>query len=209
MLGSWSEHVDELLYDGERVQRRVDLEAATVVVTNDRVLVLTEDGSGSNYRRVTRPNVARVSIETESALGQLLWATVVLFLGVGLLVVATTYQLAAAVNRFAGDDATGVTSSALETAETLLTAFDLTILAGGVLLMVVAAVFFARYIRSRSRRLLIRVTDDDDIALPVTDADLEAGRPAALEAAIGPGPMPEGVGTAIDSETMADSDESG
>jgi len=217
MLGSWHEHVDELLYDGERVQRRVDLEAATVVVTNDRVLLLTEDEGGANYRTVERPNVARVSVETEDSLGTLVWATLVLFLAIGVLLVAATYDLTNAVAGFDVEDATGVTGGALETVETLLTVFDLTVLAVGGFLLLLAVGLFVQYVRSRTRRLVLRVSGGDDIVLPVTDADLEADRTVALEDAIGPGPVAEnesisqgadvvGEADASDTETISDSD---
>ncbi len=203
MLGTWSEHVDELLYDGERVQCRVDLEAATVVVTNDRVLVFTEDGGGSNYRTVERPNVARVSVETDDAPRQLVWATVVLFLGVGLLLAAATYDLADLVAGVDVEGATGITGGALETVETLLTALDLTVLVAGALVALFSTVFFVRYIASRTRRLVLRISGDDDIALPVSDADLEADRTIALEEAIGPGEPSESVTVETDSDSSA------
>lgn len=215
MLGTWSEHVDELCYDGERVLQRVELEGATIVVTNDRVLVFTEDGTGSNYRTVERPNVARVSVETEDALGQLVWATIVLFLGVGFLLAAAAYDLADLVAGVDVGDTTGITGSALEVVETLLTAFDLTVLVTGVLFVALSAVYFVRYIRSRTRRLVLRVSGDDDIDLPVTDADLETERTIALEEAIGPGASGavdvDAVDSAPEAETDADAgaDESG
>ncbi|WP_137291251.1 hypothetical protein [Natronorubrum halophilum] len=211
MLGSWDEHVDELLYDGEREQRRVDLEAATVVVTNDRILVLTPDGDGSNYRHVERPNVARVSVETDSALRQLFWATVALFLGLGVLIAAVTYDLASLVDGGspADSDTFGVAESAREIIQTLLTALDLTVLAGGVLLVAIAAAFFVRYVRSRSRRLVIRVSGDDDIVLPVTDEDLEADRTVDLAEAIGPGPTARSEGVGGDPDPIPGSEESG
>lgn len=188
MGGSWTENVDELLFDGEREQQRVALEAATVVVTNHRVLVFRHGGDGSKYRHADRPNVTRVSVDVESAPGQLLWMTIVLLFGTGLLLVATTTNLAAAVGGVAldGGGLSGIAASALEVVETLLTVFDLSLLAGGVALVLVAAVIFIRYVRSRSRQLVLRISGDDDIQVPVTDADLEAGRPETLENVIGP-----------------------
>lgn len=202
MLGSWSEHVDELLYDGERVRRRVDLEAATVVVTDDRILALTPDTDGETYRTARRPNVTRVSVETESALGQLVWGTVLSLLGIGFVLLATSVDLAGFVDDTLvdTDGPTGLADGALETVETLLTVFDLSILAAGGLLSLLAVLCFARYVRSRERRLVVRRSGREDIALPVTDADLEAGRPVALEDAIGPGPV------SVESDDVATAD---
>ncbi|WP_244879977.1 hypothetical protein [Natronorubrum tibetense] len=200
MLGVWSEHVDELLYDGERVKRRVDLEGATFVVTNDRVLVFTEGGDGPNYWTVERPNVARVSVETEDSLVPLVWGTIVLFLALGVLLLAMTYDLASLADGFDVEDATGIGGSALETVETLLTVFDLTVLAIGLLLLLIAVAFFVQYVRSRSRRLILRVSGDDDISVPVSDDDLEADREIVLQEAIAPGPGP------VDSDAVVEAD---
>lgn len=203
MQGTWSEHVDQLLDEGERERHRVDLEEATVVVTNRRVLVFTPDVDGPNYRSVERPNVTRVSVETDSALGRLVWATLFLFLGLGLLLVGTTIDLAGLADDYAGNtgDPTGIADGTLETLSTVLTVFDLSILVGGGVLLALAALFFAAYARSRVQRLALRVSGGDDILFPVTDADLEAERAVALEEAIGPETAPEAVGTtATDTE---------
>ena len=202
MGGSWTENVDELLFDGEREQQRVALEAATVVVTNHRILVFRHGCDGSNYRHADRPNVTRVSVDVESAPGQLLWMTVGLLFGTGLLLVATTTSLATAVGGVSldGGGLSGIAASALTVVETLLTVFDLSLLAAGLALVLVAAVFFIRYVRSRSRQLVFRISGDDDIHVPVADADLEAGRPELLEDVIGPSSTPVADGVAPGTE---------
>ncbi|WP_440766373.1 hypothetical protein [Natronorubrum sp. DTA7] len=209
MLGVWSEHVDELLYDGERVKRRVDLEGATFVVTNDRVLVFTEGGDGPNYWTVERPNVARVSVETEDSIAPLVWGSIVLFLALSVLLLAMTYDLASIADNFDVEGATGIAGGALETIETLLTVFDLTVLAVGVLLVLIAAAFFVQYIRSRSRRLLLRVSGDDDISVPVSDDDLEAEREIDLQEAIAPGPGPVGSDAVVEAGTDGEDEPAG
>lgn len=215
MSGSWTEHVDQLLDDGEHEQHRVVLEGATVVVTNRRVLAFTPDVGDSNYRDADRPNVTRVSVETDSAPGRLVWATLYLGLGIGTLLVATTTSAADHVSDLAGDvdEPSGVADAALEAVATVLTAFDLSLLVAGSLLAALGVVFFGRYAASRSRRLVLRVSGDDDLALPVSDADVEADRPAVLEAAIGPGPAPEdgivGGEASADAGPVAETDESG
>ncbi|ADB62502.1 hypothetical protein Htur_3640 [Haloterrigena turkmenica DSM 5511] len=206
MQGTWSDHVDQLLDEREREQHRVDLERATVVVTNRRVLAFTPDEDGPNYRSADRPNVTRVSVETDSAPGRLLWAALFLFLGLGLLLVGTTVDLAGLADDYAGatGDPTGIADAALETLAMILTVFDLSILVGGGLLLALAALWFAGYARSRTRRLALRVSGGDDIFLPVTDADLETGRAVALEEAIGPDSTPAD-GDAIESSPADDS----
>ncbi|NUB89950.1 hypothetical protein HTZ84_18265 [Haloterrigena sp. SYSU A558-1] len=192
MQETWSDHVDQLLDEREREQHRVDLDRATVVVTNRRVLAFTPDEDGPNYRSADRPNVTRVSVETDSAPGRLLWGSLFLCLGLGLLLIGTTVDLAGLADDYAGatGDPTGIVDAALETLATILLVFDLSILVGGGLLLALAALFFAGYARSRWRRLALRVSGGDDILLPVTDADLEAGRAVALEEAILPNTSP-------------------
>ncbi|WP_339105540.1 hypothetical protein [Haloterrigena salinisoli] len=198
MQETWSEHVDQLLDEGERERHRVDLEKATVVVTNRRVLAFTPDVDGPNYRSVERPNVTRVSVETDSAPGRLVWATLFLFLGLGLLLVGTMFDLAALADDYAGNtgDPTGIADGTLETLSTVLTVFDLSILVGGGVLLALAVLFFAAYARSRVQRLALRVSGGDDVLFPVTDADLEAERAVALEEAILPNPAPADGGAA-------------
>ena len=206
MQETWSDHVDQLLDERERERHRVDLERATVVVTNRRVLAFTPDEDGPNYRSAERPNVTRVSVETDSAPGRLLWASLFLCLGLGLLLVGTTVDLASLADNYAGTtgDPTGIADVALETLSTVLTVFDLSILVGGGLLLALATLFFASYARSRTRRLALRVSGDDDIVLPVTDADLEAERTVVLEEAIGPDTAPAD-GDAIEDSPTEDS----
>ncbi|ELZ21510.1 hypothetical protein C477_05511 [Haloterrigena salina JCM 13891] len=210
MQETWSDHVDQLLDEREREQHRVDLERATVVVTNRRVLAFTPDEDGPNYRSADRPNVTRVSVETDSAPGRLLWASLFLFLGLGLLLISTTVDLAGFADGYAGTtgDPTGIVDAALEALATILTVFDLSILIGGGLLLALAVLFFAGYVRSRWRRLVLRVSGDDDILLPVTDADLEAGRAVTLEEAILPNTSPAdgdaGGDSATDEPSTAD-----
>ena len=216
MLGTWSEHVDQLLDEGERERHRVDLEEATVVVTNRRVLAFRPGEDGPNYRSVERPNVTRVSVETDSAPGRLVWAMAFLFIGLGLLLIGATTDLAGFVDGYDGatGDPTGVADGALDTVATLLTVFDLSLIAGGGFLLALAAAFLVGYARSRSRRLALRVSGGDDVELPVTDADLEADRTVALEEAIGPNAEPaddrggDGDG-AVDGPPVVESDESG
>lgn len=211
MLGTWSERVDELLYDGERERHRVELDSATVVVTNQRVLTFAPDVDGANFRDVARPNVTRVSVETESAPARLVWASVLLGLGLGLVVLAQTFDLDGLLDDLAGSTETpAVADGALETAATVLTAVDLSILVAGIVLLVLAGVFVVRYARSRSRRLVLRVSGGDDLSLPVTDADIESGRTMELEEAIAPGstPVAEGDGATASAEATASSETS-
>lgn len=195
----WRDHVDELCHDGETVEYRVDLEDATVAVTNQRVLALTPDASGGNFRHVDRPNVGTVTVETDEPLGRLGGAFVAAFVGVGLLEAATDVSLAGLVPgvdleaiRSApwADGVARLAETALEAVETLLLLVEWGILLLGVAALATGVGLVGSYLRSRSRRLVCRVSGGDDLVLPVDDGGLEDDTVADLERAIRPGPGP-------------------
>lgn len=193
-IDQWSEHVDELCHDGETVERRVDLESATVAVTNYRVLAFAPDADGQDFRHVERPNVGTVSVETDDRLGQLCWGFAAAAVGVGLVEAARAVTLSAyaptaapqGVDSLPGGSARPV-DAALSALETALLVLDWAVLLSGVAALVAAVALVARYVRSRSRRLVVRVSGGEDLVLPVSRADLEGGLIADLEAAIRPG----------------------
>ncbi|WP_226483142.1 hypothetical protein [Natrinema amylolyticum] len=191
----WRDHVDELCHDGERVEHRTDLENATVAVTNQRVLALTADSSDGNFRSVDRPNVGTVTVETSERLSHLCAAIVAALVGVGVLAVATDASFATLVP---GVDLEGVGSipqrnaltrlaeSALAAVEATLVLVEWGVLVLGVAALALAAGLVGSYLRSRSRRLVLRVSGDDDLVLPA-GGDLDDGAVADLERAIRPG----------------------
>lgn len=207
MLGSWSEHVDELLYDGEREREHLELENATVVVTNHRVLVFTPENEGKNYRDVERPNITRITMETDSSPRQLFWASVTLLLGVGAFVAAVTYDLSALVeNVDETGDPTGTVDSVLEGLQTILAVLDISILVAGGVLVLLAGLFLARYILSREQLMLMRVSGEEDISITITDTDLAENYPVKIEKAITPGTETESDELLIEPGPEADPD---
>lgn len=196
----WTERVDQLCRDGETVEHRVDLASATVAVTSHRVLAFTPDADGPNFRHVERPNVGTVTLETTNRLGLLCWALVAAFVGVALLETATAADFTALVP---GVDppATGslpgagrvaqLAEGALGAVETALLVVEWGVLAIGGIAIVLAAVLVGAYIRSRSQRLVLRVSGDEDLVLSVGDAEFGADDVTELEAAIRPGSASE------------------
>lgn len=204
---AWTDRVDQLLYDGETERRRLEFASATVVVTTHRMLVFTDDGdgkrkrdSGPPYRQVDRPNVGRVTVDTGGetrhlvrALPAGLIAGAVLAVGVGLASVdlvpeSSPEELRSGDGLGVGID--GISAAievAFETIETIFTVVELGALLLSAFLFAVALVCCALYARSRSRAVVVRVRGDDDVAFPVTDADLEEGRVTALKEAVQPG----------------------
>lgn len=199
---AWTQHVDQLLYDGETEQRRVAFANATVVVTSQRVLVFT-DGNGATYQQVDRPNVRRVTVDTGGETRHLVRAVLPAVVGSVLL------AFGAALTRIdlvpdsgvdgddvqLTDDGTGVsvdtmsdvTDGLFSTVETLLTVFELGTMLLGVLSLAAATVLVGCYARSRTRTAVLRVSGDDDLEVPVSDADIEDGLVTALKEAVRPG----------------------
>ncbi|WP_254532007.1 hypothetical protein [Natrinema gelatinilyticum] len=192
----WTDHVDQLCDDGETVERRVDLEDATVVVTNRRVMTFTPESDGPHFRHIDRPNVGAVSVETTERLSQLVWGIAAAVVGVGLVETARAIRFTEyvpgfelqAVGSLPGANAIeNLVNGALSAIETALLILDWAILLSGGVAFAVATAFVVRYVRSRSYRLVLRIRGHDDLVLPVGDADLEADLVTDLEAAIRPG----------------------
>ncbi|WP_265109256.1 hypothetical protein [Halosolutus halophilus] len=189
----WTDHVDQLLLDGEREVERIELESATVVVTSHRVFAFTPDVDGADFRAVDRPNVRNVTVDGDENRRAAGWTLASGVLGIGLLVTATLVDPTGVVDNIDADGpgpVAGVIDGALRAVETLLAAFELALLGTGFVLLALSLLFGLRYGHSRSRRLVLRIAGDDDLDLPVTDADLEAGAVPSLEEAIGPEPAP-------------------
>ncbi|RKD93554.1 hypothetical protein [Halopiger aswanensis] len=202
---AWSDHVDQLLYDGERKQRRLEFADATVVVTTHRVLVFAEDDGGvaspsaesemgAAYRAIDRPNVRGVTVETGGSTSYLLRALGPGLLGGGLVAVGTFLEATELVPGLNGADsadgpgaATDVTNGVFDAVETVLSAVELATVLLGALALAAAVCYLALYLRSRSRRIALRISGGEDVQLPITDADIEAGIVSELEAAIQPG----------------------
>ncbi|MFC4540594.1 hypothetical protein ACFO5R_01475 [Halosolutus amylolyticus] len=183
----WTDHVDQLLLDGERERERIELESAIVVVTTHRVLAFTPGRDGADFRVVDRPNVRNVTVDDDGSRRTAGWTLASGILGIGLLVTSTVVDPGRIVGDVDGDGpVSGVVETAFQVAETVLTGVELALFGGGLLLLALSLLFGLRYGHSRSRRLVLRIAGDDDLDLPVTDADLEAGAVPALEAAIGP-----------------------
>ena len=195
-IDEWRERVDELCYDGEHVERRVDLECATVVVTTQRVLAFVPTTAGPAFRHVDRPNVGTVSLETSQRLAALCAGIVAAFAGVATLETATSVDFASfapsvsldGLAPLPGSDlVVGLVEAILTAIETVLVALEWSILLVGVAAFVVALGLIAYYARSRARLLVVRVSGDDDLEIPVTGSDLESDPAVTLEAAIRPG----------------------
>ncbi|MFD1565082.1 hypothetical protein ACFR99_16210 [Haloarchaeobius amylolyticus] len=222
-IDEWRERADELCYDGEHVERRIDLERATVVVTTQRVLAFVPHTSGPDFRHVDRPNVGTVTIETSQRLAVLCAGVIAAFAGVAAVETATTVEFASFVPAaglegiapLPGSDlVVGLVEAALAAVETALVVLEWSVLLVGVAAFVVAVALIGYYVRSRARLLVVRVSGDEDLVIPVTGADLADEPVADLEAAIRPGSgspstLETGKGRRASSRDRADLEESG
>jgi hypothetical protein len=195
-IDEWREHADELCHDGETVDHRADFEGATVAVTNQRVLAFTPDGDEPKFRHVDRPDVGTVSVETDTPLRQLCLGGVTAVVGIGLLELARGSRFAAAAPTVdlegirpmpGATQLTRVVEATLGALETALVVLERSVLLLGIVALVAATVFVATVLRSRSRRLVLRVSGGNDIEVTVSDAAVAAGSVEDLERAIRPG----------------------
>jgi hypothetical protein len=163
--------VDRLLYDGERVRESVAVADDRVVVTTHRVLALTPNADGANFRAVDRPNVEGVELSTGGTGRYLRWTIRPLVLGAILVVAGTQLDL--------GDPLSGMDTSSAEATGTggilstvssltsLLAVLDEVMLAVGAVCLLVVALLLGLYLYSRETALVIGVAGDDDVRLPV------------------------------------------
>lgn len=188
----WTERVDTLLYDGETVERRFDLDDRVVVVTSHRVLAFTPEDEGATYAHVDRPNVAGVSVASDGDRRYLWRAIKPGLLGAGSLAFASVVSLEGVVppletaNVDAGTPGMAGVADALGTVRSLLALLDLAMLVGGLALAGVAVFLLGAYFHSRTRELVVEVDGEDDVIVPVDDRGEELA--ADLREAVQPPP---------------------
>lgn len=213
----WAANVDELLYEGETIERRRDLEAGAVVVTSHRVLAFTPGADGENYRAVDLPNVEAATVRTGGETRFLRRAITPGFVGVGLLAAGALVSVesyaptAADAGVESGTPGAGTIAGTLETVRTLFAMLDALVLLVGLAATAVAVAFGGLYIRSRSRTLVLRVAGEDDLELPLEAAT--EGLAADLERTIRPdgesGDASDGAGGDADSTESGDDGDDG
>ncbi len=185
----WQDRVEELLYDGETIERQVDLGTARVVVTSHRVLAFTPEMTGENLRQVDRPNVIgleRSSLTDDALLARGLrigvWA--VLLLGAGAL-----FDFGSLIG---GVDLTGQGTDELGLGGTLegvqrmldlLALLDELLLAAGAIAALAAVAALGLFWHRRRPTLAITVAGGEDIHVPRPGA----GDRKALEDALAGG----------------------
>ena len=203
-MSSWSERVEDLLYEGETIEEKVTVDTATVFVTSHRVLAFTPELEGDNFRQVDRPNVEGVTLESggESRFGRL-GARAALY-GLILIVVGFFLPIDSLVGGFGIPSATGRLGvggvlGLLRSMLDLLRSLDDIMMSFGALLLLFALVPLGVYLWSRERNLVIEAAGEDgSIRLPAPAAEADA-LANELEVAI----LPPGVRTDRDEGTLS------
>ena len=168
----WQDRVEELLYDGETIERQVDVDTASVVVTSHRVLAFTPEMSGENLRQVDRPNVIgleRSSLTEDALLARGLrisvWA--ILLLGAGALF--DFGSLIGGVNLTGqGTDELGVggTLEGVQRMLDLLALLDELLLVAGAIAAFAAVAALGVFWYRRTPTLAITVAGGEDVHVP-------------------------------------------
>lgn len=162
-MGDWSDRVEQLLFDGEAVEREVTVGAATVAVTSHRVLAFTPQADGSNYRAIDRPNVTGVERRSVSRFGVLPRAVQIGVAGLLLGLVGFVVDPAALLPRpdvSSAPGAGGVVGT-LETAIGLVHALDTILLGLGGVLVVLAGGLVGVELATRRERIAIAVAGEE------------------------------------------------
>ena len=164
----WRERVEELLYAGERIRERVEVDGYALVVTSHRVLWFGPDEvEGPRFRQADRPNVATVRLQTVESLRLLGWSIALAVIGAALAVAAFTLNFEGTVPALnGGGPGTGTVDGTIETIESVLATFELVVLGLGATIMLLALVLFGWYVRSRTRRLVVAVIGGRDLSVP-------------------------------------------
>lgn len=163
--------VDRLLYDGEEVTLRAGGPEAGVVVTSHRVLALTPELEGANYRPIERPNVTGLRRGASGRERWLLAGLKAVFVGLVLLVGGVVVDLggvigAVDVGSTAGSAGLGSLLRAVSLVRTALSLLDEALLVAGALATLVGAGAVSAYLLTRERLVYLEVAGDEDVPLP-------------------------------------------
>ncbi|QSG04562.1 hypothetical protein [Halapricum desulfuricans] len=192
-MSRWSERTEDLLYEGETVEERLEVGTATVAVTSHRVLAFTPERDGANFQQADRPNVTAVSVESNGDsrfLGYAVRATIygLVLIVAGLLVPLDSVLSDVAMPESTGQLGIGSVLGLFEQIISILRNLGEFMQLTGALLLLFAIVPFGVYLWSRERSLVIDLAEDDEsIRLPAPESDAEAVVDR-LDSAIRPGP---------------------
>lgn len=189
--------VSDLLFDGETVERTVEVGESSLVVTSHRVLAVTPTVPGANFRKIDRPNVQNVSVGTDSTRGYLVYAVTMVVLAIPFLAGGRLLNfdgMFAGLDTGRGASALGIGTGFIETLGFVFGLIDDALLWTGVACLVVVVPLVALYVRSRTRVVRIHVAGGPDVSVPVGNAPNVEEGVAQVRHVLGFGPPPENPG---------------
>jgi len=193
--------VSELLYDGETVEREVEIGSSRFVVTSHRMLAFTPKAPGKNFRKVDRPNVGGVEVGTESNRNHLVYAVSAVILAIPFIAGSRLLDfdgMFADLETGAGARAIGVGTGFIDTLGFVFGLIDDALLWTGVACLVLVLPLLALYVRSRTTVLRVRVAGGRNLSVPVGNApDVDEGV-TALRRALGFESGPAGTSGSVD-----------
>jgi hypothetical protein len=166
----WRERAEELLYNGESIEKTVETDGARVVVTSHRLLAFAPDTGGATFRQVDRPNVTGVDTGAQSETGLLEHTVTLGVTGVVLLVAGALLDFGAIVGdadltggQAAGQIGVGGVLEQLQTVLGILRNLDVYMQLLGALALLFAVLLSSICWYLRDSTLVIEVEADDDI----------------------------------------------
>jgi len=178
--------VQDLLEDGEHVERELEVGADRLVVTDRRLLAFTPTGEGKNYRHVERPNVESVGLRVRSGTGHVRNGLLYLLVGLGTVTAGLTIDtdgLLGGVSTGSGAGALGV-GGIIEQVATWVALVDDAIVALGVVILLPTIYHAVAYYRSRRSVLAVGVAGGEDIDLPTDRVEDPSGAVERLRLAL-------------------------
>jgi hypothetical protein len=155
----------------EAIEQVVEVGNATLAVTEQRLLALTPDSDGANFRAIERPNVETVTSGASGRGAHLRRAMRPGILGVVLLGASQFVNLdgVAGATTPQGTDQLGLGGlfALLEVFLGFLALLETLLFVGGLGLLCLALLFVAAYGYSRSRELCVTVAGEDDLRVPL------------------------------------------
>lgn len=162
---TWSDRLDELLFDGERRLDTIALGPDRVLVTTHRLLVFSPASDGENFRAIDRPNVAGVDVRHRTGENVLPMAGKLGLVGFVVLLIALAFD-PGRLTGTAGSDPASATAGAADQAGLLYT-LDGALLSVGVVLLAAALLLAGYYALARDPVIVVWIDGDEDVVLPV------------------------------------------
>lgn len=174
---AWAGSVEDLLFEGERVRRTVEVGDDRVVVTTHRLLAFTPGSDGENYQQVDLPNVADVRAGHEGETNLLRHGARFLLYGGILLAIGVFVDFSSFVptEGFSGGEGAsrlglGGMLATMNRFLGLLADLDEVARIVGAVLLLFSTFVFGVYLLTRDRVLVVDVAGDENVQVPAGDA---------------------------------------